>query len=126
MSPLHVDFRRMMPAHPGEGEKESQLPQRTSGREGQPGLFVFESDSLTCHHIVEMFISEEGMVLLINHTFFEILLNLGVKQVSSKQVSNLNHLNLYKQKRVSVMLYNYSAIMVHVTHVILASSLYMF
>lgn len=38
------------------------------GGVGSRGLFEFESDALKCHHIVEMFICEKGIVLLNNCT----------------------------------------------------------
>lgn len=93
-----------MQAHPGGGERRAQLPQRRSGKQRDSRACLcwpsFGSDSPKCHHIVEMFICEERIVLLINYACsFEILLNLGVKQVSSKQASNRNHLNVYKKNK---------------------------
>lgn len=50
-----------MQAHPGGGEQEDSASTKQQWEvEGQPGIPVFfQSDSLKCHHVVEMFVKAQ-------------------------------------------------------------------
>lgn len=48
----------MMQTHPGRGERRAFGTKEEWEAQGQPGLFVFEGDSLTCHHNVLMVICD--------------------------------------------------------------------
>lgn len=59
-----------MQAHPGGGEKESSASTKEEQHRDSHALVCvckLFSDSLNCHHIVEIFICEEGNVVLITY-----------------------------------------------------------
>lgn len=62
-----------MQAHPGGGERRTPLPQRRSGKQWKSRaclcLLSFESDSLKCYRIGEMFICDGVIVFLVNYAY---------------------------------------------------------